>query len=75
VGTSWTDEVGYWHGSFPANKWRSVRTTDESGNKTAEYFDLFGNMVRSVLGYGEPEAALTDLTYDVVVSLDLCNCG
>jgi RHS repeat-associated protein len=66
VGTSWTDEVGYWHGSFPANKWRSVRTTDESGNKTAEYFDLFGNLVRSVLGYGTAEAALTNLTYDVL---------
>jgi RHS repeat-associated protein len=39
---------------------------DESGNHTRSYADLFGNSVKSILGYGSADATTTTFTYDVV---------
>lgn len=39
---------------------------DESGNHTRTYADLFGNTVKSILGYGSADATTTTFVYDVL---------
>jgi len=39
--------------------------TDESGNKNRTYSDIFGNTVKSILGFGTSDAATTSFLYNV----------
>ncbi|MDQ3516879.1 MAG: DUF6443 domain-containing protein [Gemmatimonadota bacterium] len=43
-----------------------TEVTDESGKKTREYSDVFGNNVKTILGYGAAEATTTLLTYNIL---------
>ena len=40
--------------------------TDASGKKTRDYFDLFGNTVKTILGYGATEATTTQFSYNIL---------
>ncbi|MGH7334188.1 MAG: RHS repeat domain-containing protein [Candidatus Rokuibacteriota bacterium] len=40
--------------------------TDESGKKQRSFTDVFGNTVKTILGYGAPEATTTQLLYNVL---------
>ncbi len=43
-----------------------TEVTDESGKKSRHLMDVFGNGVKTILGYSAPEATTTLLTYDVL---------
>jgi len=50
----------------PAGKRAILEFADELGKKIRRYTDIFGNIVQSVAGNGAPEAATTQMAYNVV---------
>jgi len=50
----------------PTVKQQIVEVTDEAGKKKRSYADLFGNNVKTILGYGAPEVTTTLVTYNVL---------
>ncbi len=65
-GTSATQFVLSAYGVDVAAKQQYTEVTDESGKRTRTYFDILGNSVKSILGYGATEATTTQLTYNVL---------
>src|SRR6266480_1243073 len=62
---------GMWYTQYeylvdPAAKQRFTVVTDESSKKQVSYSDLFGNTVKTILGYLAPEATTTMFTYNVL---------
>ena len=66
IGTSASAFVQYGYGTDATAKHAYTEITDEMGKKKRQYTDLFGNNVKTVLGYGATEASTTTLTYDVL---------
>ncbi len=66
IGTSPTAFVLHAYGLDVPAKHQYIEVTDETGKKTRRYTDVFGNAMRSLLGYGAPEATTTQFTYNVL---------
>ena len=66
VGTAPTDTVSYAYGVNAAEQQPYTEIADELGKKTRNYFDVFGNQVQTLLGYGAAEQTTTHLAYDVL---------
>jgi RHS repeat-associated protein len=66
LGTSPVDTVLYTYGVDVTPKQSYAEIRDESGKKTRNYFDVFNNQVKTILGYGAAEATTTNLFYNVL---------
>jgi RHS repeat-associated protein len=66
IGTTPTAFVVNAYGVDVTPKHSYTEVTDESGKKTRSYTDIFGNAMRSILGYGAAEATTTQFTYNVL---------
>ena len=54
------------YGVIAASSQQFTLVTDEAGKQTRSITDVFGNVVRSVLGAGAPESTVTQFTYNVL---------
>ncbi len=66
LGSSPTDTVTYAYGVDVTPKQRYTEIRDEAGKQTRNSFDVFGNQVKTILGYGAGEATTTQLVSNVL---------
>jgi len=50
----------------PGVQQQIVEATDEAGKKKRSYTDIFGNNVKTILGYGATEVSTTTLAYNIL---------
>jgi RHS repeat-associated protein len=66
IGTTPTAFTVHAHGVDVTAKHQYTEVTDESGKKTRSFADIFGNEVKTVLGFGAAEATTTLFTADIL---------
>ena len=66
VGTSPDTFQLHEYGLEAATKQQIVQVTDEMGKKVRRFADVFGNQVKTILGFGATEATTTTLEFDVI---------
>jgi RHS repeat-associated protein len=66
VGSAPSIAVQHAYGIDAALKQTIAELTDESGKKRRSLADVFGNEVKTILGYGAPEATTTQFTVDIL---------
>jgi RHS repeat-associated protein len=65
-GTTATAFTQYDYGVDPTPKHAYIETTDPSGKKKRSFTDVFGNELKTILGYGATEATTTNLAYNIL---------